>query len=250
MGMARWRLMALGLCLMVAMPALWGCLVASEEPARRPLVARSTPTVITGPTATQVPSSPTTSASPSPTSLRPTQPVAPATAPPTTPPAVTPAGGTYTVQPGDTLFGLARQTGVPPAEIARANGLPPDAQLVIGQQLRIPASDAAPPVSGIRVTSPTSGATVRVPIVVQGSAATFEGMVTLEVLDASGSQLARGTASAAMPQPGDLGPFRAEIAVPPSSVERRVTLRIYWNNPRDGSPMDELRIPLTLAPSI
>jgi LysM repeat protein len=158
------------------------------------------------------------------------------------------------VQPGDTLFGLSRQTGVPVADIARANGIPPDAQLRIGQQLRIPTAGAtaaavaaAPSVSGIRVSSPASGATVRGPIVVQGTASTFEGLVTMEVLDASGAQLARGTTTATMPQPGQYGPFRAEIAVPPSATERRVTLRVYWSNPRDGSPMDEMRIPLTVA---
>ena len=34
------------------------------------------------------------------------------------------ATSAYTVQPGDTLFDLSRRTGVPVAEIARANGIP------------------------------------------------------------------------------------------------------------------------------
>jgi hypothetical protein len=85
--------------------------------------------------------------------------------------------------------------------------------------------------------------------VIQGSASTFEGLVTVEVLDANGAQLARGTTTASMPQPGQYGPFRAEIAVPAAASERRVTLRLYWSNPRDGSPMDEIRIPLTVAGS-
>jgi LysM repeat protein len=44
----------------------------------------------------------------------------------------------YTVAPGDSLYALASQFGVPEAALAAANGLAPTALLAVGQQLRIP----------------------------------------------------------------------------------------------------------------
>jgi LysM repeat protein len=150
------------------------------------------------------------------------------------------------VQPGDTLFGLSRTTGVPVAEIARANGIPPDSQLRVGQRLQIPSGRPASG-SAIRVSSPNSGATVRSPIVVQGTAAVFEGVVNVEVLSADGETLARTSTTANQPDAGQPGPFRAEIALPPLGSERPVVVRVFWRSPRDGTPMDEVRIPVTVV---
>jgi murein DD-endopeptidase MepM/ murein hydrolase activator NlpD len=44
----------------------------------------------------------------------------------------------YTVQRGDTLYEVARRNGVDQRELAAFNGLPPDAKLIAGQDLRIP----------------------------------------------------------------------------------------------------------------
>jgi murein DD-endopeptidase MepM/ murein hydrolase activator NlpD len=44
---------------------------------------------------------------------------------------------TYTVQPGETLFGVARKVGMTPVELASLNGIGTDTQLQIGQTLRI-----------------------------------------------------------------------------------------------------------------
>lgn len=53
-------------------------------------------------------------------------------------PAATP--GTYVVQPGDTLFGIARRYGVPAAALMQANGLTPATAdtIKVGTTLRIP----------------------------------------------------------------------------------------------------------------
>jgi murein DD-endopeptidase MepM/ murein hydrolase activator NlpD len=48
-------------------------------------------------------------------------------------------GATHTVASGETLFSLGRKYGVSPFAIADANGLPNDAQLAMGQKVRIPA---------------------------------------------------------------------------------------------------------------
>ncbi|HVY18910.1 MAG TPA: peptidoglycan DD-metalloendopeptidase family protein [Bauldia sp.] len=44
---------------------------------------------------------------------------------------------TYTVQAGETLFGVARKTGMTPMELANLNGIGTDTQLQVGQTLRL-----------------------------------------------------------------------------------------------------------------
>jgi len=246
--------------LLVVGPALvfaQACIVAADESPRGTAVRLVTPTAAQAVAPTGAP--PATVA---------VTPIAQLAASPPTPSVSTAAaaaptsaspgsqsGESYVVQPGDTLFALSRRTGVPVAEIARASGIPADSQLRIGQQLRIPAAlaaqaaapTAAPSRSSIRVSSPEAGATVRSPIVVQGTAAVFEGVVNIDVLAADGSELARTSATASQPDAGQPGPFRAEIALPASSTDRGVTLRVFWRSPRDGTPMDEVRVPLTVV---
>ena len=48
-------------------------------------------------------------------------------------------GQSYTIQPGDTLYGIARKHGVTPLEIARSNGLPLAGTIYPGTVLSIPA---------------------------------------------------------------------------------------------------------------
>lgn len=59
-------------------------------------------------------------------------------------PAVLPAGGTYTVQPGDTLSGIALRFGTTTDALQRANGLGSTA-IYAGQSLKIAGPDSAPP---------------------------------------------------------------------------------------------------------
>ena len=64
--------------------------------------------------------------------------------------AATPSGaaprplGAYVVRPGDTLTGLAAQTGVPAAQMAYMNGLAADAKLLIGTVIKLPSGAPAP----------------------------------------------------------------------------------------------------------
>ncbi len=59
--------------------------------------------------------------------------------------------GAYIVRPGDTLTGLAAQTGVPAAQMAYVNGLSPAAWLLVGTVLKLPSGAPAPP----RAATPT-----------------------------------------------------------------------------------------------
>lgn len=75
-----------------------------------------------------------------------------------------PAMGAYTVRAGDTLSGLAANSGVSTAAIAAMNGLAPDAQLVAGTALKLPtgaplATTASPAPTTVpsAAPQPTSG---------------------------------------------------------------------------------------------
>jgi LysM repeat protein len=63
-------------------------------------------------------------------------------------PAATPGAppplGAYIVRPGDTLTGLAAQTGVSVQQMAYVNGLEPTAMLIIGTVLKLPSGAPAP----------------------------------------------------------------------------------------------------------
>jgi N-acetylmuramoyl-L-alanine amidase len=219
--------------------------VIDDGGASRSTAVRSVAATAAPPVAPTSPRQPT-----APANASPQQPAAstPSTVNPTTAAIASQESETYMVQPGDTLFALSRRTGVPVTEIARANGILADSELRTGQQLRIPRPSTARPSAGslIRVSSPESGEQVRSPIVVQGMAAVFEGVVNIEVLAADGMQLVRTSATADRPDAGQPGPFRAAVEVP-GSVPQPVTLRVFWRSPRDGAPMDEVRIPLTLV---
>jgi LysM repeat protein len=53
-----------------------------------------------------------------------------------------PPAGAYTVQPGDTLSGIAARSGVTASQVAFMNGLAPDAHVIIGTVLKLPTGSA------------------------------------------------------------------------------------------------------------
>jgi LysM repeat protein len=69
---------------------------------------------------------------------------------PSTAPAAAPAssGGSYTVQPGDTLSAIAARSGVSVQGLAAANGLDPAGLLPAGSTLNLAGGSAAPAVAG------------------------------------------------------------------------------------------------------
>ncbi len=79
------------------------------------------------------------------TAVRPPPSSIPTPTPAATPPAPAPAtaalppGGRYRVQPGDTLYGIARRFGLPVQSIVQRNGLAPPYRLSPGQELQLPA---------------------------------------------------------------------------------------------------------------
>ncbi|MFE5670369.1 Gmad2 immunoglobulin-like domain-containing protein [Agromyces sp. NPDC056523] len=108
---------------------------------------------------------------------------------------------------------------------------------------------ATPPVTAepaISITSPTSGETVSVPFTVMGDANTFEAEVTVDVVDQSGLQnCVRGvTATSGSGTPGT---FEAVLAFPPEVDPLPVVLRAYSHSAKDGSIVDLVEVPITVA---
>jgi len=71
-------------------------------------------------------------------------------------PAASASAATHVVAPGETLWGIAQNNGLSARTVAAANGLSPEAQVVAGTSLTIPAAGAA---SGTQASATGSSAT-------------------------------------------------------------------------------------------
>jgi LysM repeat protein len=96
-----------------------------------------------------------------------------ASIPSTAPTQITP-GGSYAVQPGDTLSGIAAAHGVSLSSLAAANGVSPDSFAIAGTTVKIPSASAAPSSASSSSTGPPplGGYTVRAGDSLSGIAAT------------------------------------------------------------------------------
>lgn len=81
---------------------------------------------------------------------------APATTSPTPPPAA--GGSTYSVQPGDTLSGIAARHGTTVSTLVSLNGIANPNRIYVGQTIRLPGGSTPAPVAPIGpVPGPTTG---------------------------------------------------------------------------------------------
>ena len=81
------------------------------------------------------------------------------------PPAALAADGSYTVKRGDTIYGIARRYGIPPAALAERNGLSRNSYVYTGQRLIIPGEVRGP--GGRHQPAPRRGAHVALPRSIQ-----------------------------------------------------------------------------------
>jgi hypothetical protein len=98
----------------------------------------------------------------------------------------------------------------------------------------------------IVVTSPGSGDDVVSPVTIAGTADVFEATVSVRILDASGTELAAGFATATCGS-GCRGEFSTSLAFftptrQPGSIE------VFESSAVDGSPIHLVRIPVVLVP--
>jgi len=98
----------------------------------------------------------------------------------------------------------------------------------------------------ILVESPLPEARVAAPLRITGTANTFEASLIIEVLDADGTTLTRKIVTATSGS-GTRGTFATEIGFD-TAGEQAGTLYAYEASAEDGSPIHQVRIPLTLLP--
>lgn len=98
----------------------------------------------------------------------------------------------------------------------------------------------------ILVESPLPEARVAAPLRITGTANTFEASLIIEVLDADGTTLTRKIVTATSGS-GTRGTFDTEIGFD-TAGEQAGTLYAYEASAEDGSPIHQVRIPLTLLP--
>ena len=108
---------------------------------------------------------------------------------------------------------------------------------------RLEIEDVTP---SILVESPLPEARVAAPLRVTGTANTFEASLIIEVLDADGNTLTRKIVTATSGS-GTRGTFDTEIGFD-TADEQAGTLYAYEASAEDGSPIHQVRVPLTLLP--
>jgi len=130
----------------------------------------------------------------------------------------------------------ATHSGAAPGSRFAGNGSPTPTPTVIPS-----ASSGA-----IDVSAPSSGETVTSPITVSGDADVFEAVVSIRILDDKGATIADTTTMASCGS-GCRGTYSAQV---PFSVakEEAGTIMVFEASAKDGTPINVVRIPVTLEP--
>lgn len=97
----------------------------------------------------------------------------------------------------------------------------------------------------IVVRSPEPGQVVRSPLVVTGLARVFEGQFNATIYGEIGGVIALAPAQAEEGQ--ELSPFEAELTFAVGR-EQPACLWVFDSSPEDGSPIDVVQVPISLAP--
>jgi Immunoglobulin-like domain of bacterial spore germination len=103
-----------------------------------------------------------------------------------------------------------------------------------------------PDQGGVLVEAPEAGSALSSPISVTGKANVFEATVSMRLVDGEGNELATTFATATCGT-GCWGDFQTPLAF---SVDHELPamLEVYQASAEDGSPLDLVRIPVTLSP--
>jgi hypothetical protein len=99
----------------------------------------------------------------------------------------------------------------------------------------------------IVIGSPAEGETVSVPFTVSGEANTFEAALTIDAVDGSGTLMCVRHLMATSGS-GTPGTWEGTLAFPPEIDALPVMLRAYAHSAKDGSIIDLVEYPITIAP--
>lgn len=159
---------------------------------------------------------------------------------------------------GDRVFDLAIANGVATvtglgtvsrestAEIVATLTQFPTVQSVELEGERLTRADIEELTPQILLESPLPGARVASPVRLTGTANTFEATVQIQVLDAEGNTLSSSFTTATSGN-GTRGTFDTTIGFD-TTEEQEGTLFLFEQSAEDGSPLHEVRVPVTLLP--
>ncbi len=102
--------------------------------------------------------------------------------------------------------------------------------------------------ANISVSEPKTKATVSLPFAIKGSARVFESVVNVRIYEEKNKEIIyEDVAYAKAPDIGQFGDFEITIDyLIKRPTTNQVIAETYWTSPKDGSPMDIVRIPLVL----
>jgi hypothetical protein len=100
----------------------------------------------------------------------------------------------------------------------------------------------------IKISEPKADETFNLPISVKGEARVFENVVSLKVTDEENNLLLQDFFMANSPDVGEFGNFSYVIdTLLKEPVSKKIFIQIYWDSPKDGSPLDVVSIPVYLS---
>ena len=105
--------------------------------------------------------------------------------------------------------------------------------------------DFEPIFPAIVVDSPAEGGAVSSPVRISGTADVFEATVSLRILDEHGTEIATGVTTATCGT-GCRGTFTTTLAYDVGHTQRG-TVEVFEASAKDGSPINVVRIPVTLG---
>jgi immunoglobulin-like protein involved in spore germination len=109
-----------------------------------------------------------------------------------------------------------------------------------------PTTEPSTPPAAIVVAQPSAGDTVTSPVHIAGTADVFEAVVSIQILTGNGTAIADTTTNATCGS-GCRGTYEASV---PFSVanQQAGTILVFEKSAKDGSPINVVRIPVTLEP--
>lgn len=100
----------------------------------------------------------------------------------------------------------------------------------------------------MKVYAPAPGETVQSPIVMIGEGRTFENSVVFRLISLDETtELAKGFSTLLAPDVGQFGPFSAALEFPVSAAGQSAILEVFEYSAKDGSIINNVRIPVTLG---
>jgi LysM repeat protein len=174
-------------------------------------------------------------------------PLRPATASAHEPIAKNPACDAYKVRRGDTLRKIGARFGLTAADLAAANNLRLGARLPVGRRLCIPRAWPAP-ATAIEMFSPVAGGLYHSPIEIIGNSLTFEGVVTMRLSLEDGTVLAERTTLGGGTEHRFFRTYIRFEILEENPQPHDATLEVFEISARDGSEINKVTIPLTIAP--